>query len=247
MYNELKDKIVLVTGGTRGIGFSTAKLFLQCGAKVAIIGRTEETLNKAKEKLSNFATNLYGVYGDLANELYSCFYDIEDNLGNIQILVNCAGIALPSDFEKISLSDWNYVLAVNLTAPFLLSQLVSPNMKSKKYGKIINISSIAGRNYSRLCGLHYSCSKAALITMTKQLAAELGPYNINVNCICPGQTYTDMLEPFLENDGEEKIIGRIPLGYIAQPEQQAKIILFLASDASNYLNGTIIDSTGGQL
>jgi NAD(P)-dependent dehydrogenase (short-subunit alcohol dehydrogenase family) len=120
-------------------------------------------------------------------------------------------------------------------------------MKEKKCGKIINVSSIAGRFRSKMAGMHYSCAKSAIITLTKQLAAEVGSYNINVNTVCPSQTKTEMLEPFLTGDAEKNLKSSIPLGYIAAPEQQAEVILFLASEQSNYMTGAIVDVNGGQL
>ena len=122
-------------------------------------------------------------------------------------------------------------------------------MIEKKYGKIINLSSIAGRDKSILLGVAYTTSKAAVIGFTRHIAAELGKYGINVNCVCPSQTYTPMLNNiFKNNKGLEEIVKkRNPLGYIAKPEQISEVILFLASDESNYMNGSIIDINGGVL
>jgi 3-oxoacyl-[acyl-carrier protein] reductase len=120
-------------------------------------------------------------------------------------------------------------------------------MKEKKYGKIINISSIAGRFRSGFAGAHYTCAKAGVIAFTRQLAYEVAGCNINVNVLCPGQTETGMLKSFLTPKSKKKLEESIPLGYIASPLQQAKVILFLASDDSNYMTGAAIDVNGGQL
>ena len=244
---KFDNKHVFISGGTRGIGFVTATKFLEQGGKVSIVGKSEEHLKLALNQLKN--DRLFGIVGDFTfpENVERCLNEAVEKFGDIDILVNCVGIAIPSAFEDISVEEWYEVLAVNLTSFFLTSKFVAPSMKQKRYGKIINVSSIAGRTYSKLCGLHYSCSKAAIITMTKQLAAELGPYGINVNCICPGQTYTGMLEPFLKENGKKSIEDKIPLGYIAVPQQQANVIVFLATDEANYMNGAILDVNGGQL
>ena len=248
---EFKLKKVLIMGGSSGIGYSTADLFIKSGAKVFIVGKTKNNVTKAIERLNSFGNgSCLGTWEDLSTEdgvKNSVELCLEKFYGKIDVLVNSLGIAIPNSFLNISLEEWNKVMATNLTSYFLSCKYVSPIMKKIGSGKIINISSIAGRSYSELCGLHYSCSKAAIITLTKQLAAELGPWGINVNCICPGQTYTRMLEPHLKGNGEEEIKINIPLGKIATTEQQANVILFLASEGSSYMNGAILDVNGGQL
>ena len=249
---------VFITGGSGGMGSIVALKFLEEGAVVTITSKIEDDAIKATNKISdrlaesgqrNNIKYLKHVIGDLSKpeELAIMFETARNKTGSINILVNCVGITSPAKFEDISVEEWNRVLATNLTSYFLASQQVASDMKKDRKGKIIYVASIAARRFSKLCGIHYSCSKAAILALTRQLATELGPYNINVNCICPSQTYTNMLQPFLTEGQEEIICKRIPLGYIASPEQQANVILFLASEEANYVNGAILDVTGGQL
>jgi len=245
---KLKNKVALITGGSRGIGKAIAERFIQEGAKVIICNRTKEKVQAAVQKLKNFGKEIYGEVGDLSVEqnVERIFEKANEKFGGINILVNAAGVCKAAKFEEISLADWHYVVDNNLTMTFLTCKHVLKYMKEKKYGKIINVSSIAGRFRSKLAGAHYSSSKAAIITLTRQLAAEVGKYNINVNVVCPGQTRTAMLEQFLNDDVEKSLKESIPLGYVALPEQQAEVILFLASEQANYVTGAAIDVNGGQ-
>jgi NAD(P)-dependent dehydrogenase (short-subunit alcohol dehydrogenase family) len=246
---KFKDKVVFISGGSKGIGFETAKRFLLEGAKVFICSRSKKDIDAAIGKLKSFGKKIYGEPADLSLEdnVLAVFEHVNNRLGSIDILVNSAGVSKRGEIEDISLQEWHYILNNNLTICFLTCKHVLKNMKNKKYGKIVNVSSIAGRHYSKLAGVHYSCAKSAIITLTRQLASEVGKYNINVNAICPSQTKTEMLKPFLVRNIESKLKANIPLGYIALPQQQADVILFLASDQSNYMTGAIVDVNGGQL
>ncbi len=247
--HRFEGQVVFISGGSRGIGFAAAQGFLSENAKVVICGRTKENIENAVERLKKIGKDIYGEVGDLSSNqvVEEMFERIKDKLGGIDILVNSAGISKPVKAEDISIDEWRYIIDNNLTNSFLTCKHVIKYMKKKKYGKIINVSSIAGRFRSKLAGVHYSCAKSAIITLTRQLAAEYGKYGINVNAICPGQTKTEMLEPFLVGNAEKILKDSIPLGYIATPEQQADVILFLASDQSNYMTGAIVDVNGGQL
>ena len=246
---KFKDKIVFVSGGSKGIGFETAKRFLLEGAKVFICSRSKNDVDAAIDKLKFFGKKIYGETADLSLEdnVIAIFEYVNSRLGSIDILVNSAGVSKRGEIEDISLREWCYILDNNLTNCFLTCKHVIKDMKKKKYGKIVNVSSIAGRHHSKLAGVHYSCAKSAIITLTRQLAFEVGKYNINVNAICPSQTKTEMLEPFLLKNIESRLKKNIPLGYIALPQQQADVILFLASDQSSYMTGAVVDVNGGQL
>lgn len=247
--SRFTGKVVFISGGSRGIGFAAAKGFLSEHAKVVICSRSGTNVENAVERLKEHGENIYGEAGDLANEqtVIKMFKGIIERFGSIDIVVNSAGIAKPAKAEDITLDEWHYILDNNLTNCFLTCKHALTHMKEKKYGKIINISSIAGRFRSRLSGVHYTCAKAAVITLTRQLAAEAGGYGVNINAICPGQTRTEMLEPFLSGNTESVLKDLIPLGYVASPEQQAEVILFLASDQADYMTGAIVDVNGGQL
>jgi len=251
MKNKQKfdGKIVFISGGSKGIGFATAKEFLLEGAKVIICSRNNKNVDGAVKRLKATSPDIYGEVGDLSNEqtVIDIFEKINKKFGRIDVLVNCAGISKASKIENISLDEWNYILDNNLTNCFLTCKHVLKYMKKNKYGKIVNVSSIAGRFRSKLSGIHYTSSKGAIISFTRQLSAEIGKYNINANVICPSQTKTEMLEQFLTKETEKKLGESIPLGYIASPEQQANVILFLASEEASYITGAVIDVNGGQL
>ena len=242
-------KIVLITGGSKGIGYATAAEFLKLGAYVYICSRNLSTVNKAKDKLLRISNNISYLVGNLSKEKFvkKVFKTIIKNHKRIDIVVNCAGFSEAKKHEDISLENWYSMFDNNVTNTFLVSKEAIKFMKLKKFGKIINVSSIAGRNRSKLAGVHYSLSKSAIITLTRQMASEVASYGININCIAPSQTETDMLKPFLNKKKRIELIKNIPIGRLAKPIEQANIILFLASENSNYMIGSIIDVNGGQI
>lgn len=247
---RFEDKVAIITGGGSGIGLSAADCFVSEGAHVVICGRSKK-VRKASEELKRRypKQHIIPFVGDMSEEdhVIRLTGDVISKFGKIDILVNSAGISESGKIEEITLEKWNYIIKNNLTNCFLTCKYVLPHMKKRKYGKIINVSSIAGRFRSKLAGPHYSSAKGAIITFTKQLALEAARYNINVNVICPGQTKTPMLEKFLTPGAKKRLEESIPLGYIGRPEQQAKVILFLASDDSDYMTGAVVDVNGGQL
>ena len=164
----------------------------------------------------------------------------------IDILVNSAGVTGPGNIESTSLTDWEYIHKSNGTSTFLCCKYVIPYMKKKRYGKIVNVSSIAGRFRGRTSGLHYAYSKSGILGFTRQLAAEVGPWQINVNCFCPSQTMTKMLKELITPKIEKELKRTIPLRRIALPSEQAAVIEFLASNNSSYIAGAMIDSNGAQ-
>lgn len=243
-----KNKIALVIGGCQGIGYSSAEIFLKNNAHVIIVSNSDK-IKDAESKLKIISKNIISYQNDVSSEdfvKYLCD-DIEKKYGKIDIMVHCAAMNKSEKIWNISYKEWNEILNVNIGSVFLVSKYTTEIMKKKQYGKIVLVSSIAGRLRSPTAGIHYTASKAAVIGFTRQLAFELAPYKINVNCVCPGQTLTPMLEQYLTPEVKKIIEEKIPLGYIASPEQQAEVIKFLASDDSNYMTGAIVDVNGGQL
>lgn len=246
MYN-LKGKVAIVTGASKGVGKVAGEKFSHMGATTVFVSRSgsDETVKKLLSQ--NYSAISYKCDVSSEKQVRDMIAEIIEKLSKIDILVNNAAITQNKKIEEISLEEWNSVISTNITSQFLTCKYCIPIMKKRKYGKIINVSSIAGRFRSAMSGIHYVTSKAAVIGFTRQLAYELAPFNINVNTICPGQTYTPMLIKNLTKESEEILKKSIPLGYIASPEQQANVILFLASDEANYMTGAIIDVNGGQL
>ncbi len=243
-YN-FENRNVIITGAGSGIGRITAIKFLESGANVALLSKTEYP------DLSNLLTTyssrakFYKINLELVDDLFKVLEKIKDDFQKIHVLVNNASIFSRGMVEDISIDTWDKVYAVNVRSYFLTIKYFLASMKKNKYGKIINVSSIAGRDKSMLLGAAYTSSKAATIGLTRQIAAEVAKFNINVNCIAPSQTDTPMLRKILTPDLKKMIEQRNPSGYIASPEQIANVILFLTSDEANYINGAVIDINGG--
>lgn len=244
---DLKNKVMLITGGSRGIGAACVKLFIESGANVAFTYLINE--QSANQLVSSFGfdahVKAYRVDARSESEITSCVRNVINDFGKIDILVNNAGIWKHSKIDEMSLDSWNETIDTNLTGAFLFTKKVIPVMKENEFGRIINIASTAGQRgepeYS-----HYAASKGGLISFTKSLAVELAPFNITVNCVAPGWVYTDMSNSELAKpEKEEDIKNYIPLGRAAYPEEIAGPVLFLASSLANHINGEILNVNGG--
>ena len=181
-----------------------------------------------------------------AEHLQSIFRDFQI-ISTIDILINMAAINHCKPVSDISLEEWNDVLNVNLRSYFVACKEAINIMSKKHYGRIVNVSSIAGRNRSIVSGVHYTSSKAALIGLTRQLALEAGPHGITINCTCPSQTYSEMLLSSMSKVDQEKLSSAIPLRRLSYPVDQIFPIMFLCTSEAAYINGAIIDVNGGQL
>ncbi len=243
---NLSGKVALVTGGSRGIGFSIAKVFSENGAQVVITSRDLSRLENSASKLSN----TIGIMADIRNEsdVKSVVEQTVKKFGKLDILVNNAGI-FPKikQLHEIDESEWQEVLNVNLTGQFRFTKAAIPHLK-KTSGSIINISSDAGlKAYQGFNADAYSASKAALIILTKCWALEYAKDRIRVNCICPGVVDTDMTKPFLKTGKDREFMdSEHPIGRIGQPEEVAKAVLFFASDDSLWTTGAVLAVDGGE-
>lgn len=246
---NLKSKVVLITGGSRGIGASCVKYFSIAGASIAFTYNNSkaqaERLIKRYSKLARIKA--YKVDVGNPDEIKDCVKDVVKDFGHIDILVNNAGIWKEGKINKMTLDQWEETLRVNLTSAFLFSSFVIPFMKKRRFGRIINISSTAGqRGEARYS--HYAASKGGMISFTKSLAEELGEYNILVNSVAPGWVWTDMSIPALSDKKSfESEIREIPLRRIAQPDDIAGPVLFLASDLARHITGEVINVNGGSV
>jgi dihydroanticapsin dehydrogenase len=243
---KLKGKVAIVTGGSRGIGFETAKTFSENGATVIITSKNSEQLAKAANQL----TNVIPISADITNEeeVRIVIEKTIEKFGKLDILVNNAGV-FPKikQLHEISELEWNHVLDVNLNGPFRFAKFAIPHLQ-KTAGTIINVSSDAGlKAYEGFNADAYSASKAALIVLTKCWALEYAKDKIRVNCICPGVVDTDMTKPFLKTEKDREFMDNDhPLGRIGQPGEVSKSILFLTSDDSSWTTGAILAVDGGQ-
>ena len=222
---NFSNKKVLIVGDSRGIGGCLHANFVKAGAEVYGINSSNCDISSI-DSIDSFFIHKFQP-------------DVVD------ILVNVAGINYTHKIEEVSHSEWDKVLDTNLRSFFYITQQVLYKMDSG--GKIVNVSSIAGRNKSVVSGVHYTASKAGIIGLTKQIAHEVGERNITVNAVCPSQTKTEMLEKSMTEDELQKLGTSIPLGRIATPQEVVNGILFLCSDESSYITGTTLDINGGQL
>ena len=220
---DFSNKIAVVVGSSKGIGLGVVDKFEELGATVIRVSRTEGIDISNKESIDSFF----------------------ESLTHIDFLINVAGINFCKKIEDIEIDEWDYVIDTNLRSFYYIIKKSTPLMKSG--GRIVNVSSIAGRNKSIVSGVHYTSSKAGIIGLTRQLAHELGPRGIHVNCTCPSQTLTPMLEQSMTKEQQEKLCENIPLRRLGTIKDQVGPIVFLCSELSSYLNGCIIDVNGGQL
>ena len=243
---SLSGKIALVTGGSRGIGFSTGKILSENGATVVITGKDTERLEKAAKKIPNSIAIVADIRN--TNDVKNVVSKTIEKFGRLDILVNNAGI-FPKikKLHEIDEDEWNEVLDVNLTGQFRFTKEAIPHLQ-KTSGSIVNISSDAGlKAYQGFNADAYSASKAALIILTKCWALEYSKNKIRVNCICPGVVDTDMTKPFLKTQTDKEFMdNEHPLGRIGQPEEIAKAIMYFVSDDASWTTGAVLAVDGGE-
>ena len=242
----LENKVAIVTGGTRGIGYATVKEFLKQGAKVALFGSREETVRVALEKLreENPDYPVIGLYPNLmdANEVKEAFQKVVHEFGHLDILVNNAGISQRDKIFDYNVEDFEKIMNLNVNAVFICSKEAAHIMKEQGGGVILNTSSMVSI-YGQPSGSGYPTSKFAVNGMTKSLARELGKDNIRVNAVAPGVTNTDMVA-VLPEEIIQPIIAGIPLGRVGEPEDIANAFVFLASDMASYITGVVLSVDG---
>jgi NAD(P)-dependent dehydrogenase (short-subunit alcohol dehydrogenase family) len=243
-------KVVLVTGGSRGLGRDIALEMSQRGGKVAICGRKEENLDKAVEDFHTRGLDLMAMGANVgkADQVKKLIQAIEQKYGRLDILINNVGmnILTPSVAETDE-GLWDKILESNLKAPFLVSSHAVPLMKDSGGGKIVNISSIAARKASRGMGV-YCIAKAGVEMLTKILAIELASEHINVNAVAPGMVRTRFSKPFWSDENLLKeIVRTIPLGRIAETDDVVGAVMFLASSLSDFITGEVITVDGGSM
>lgn len=240
----LNGSVAVITGATRGIGFATAKLFLENNAKVVIFGSKEESVNKTLDKLSEYKDNILGMYPNLnsESEVADAFKKIVDKFGKIDILINNAGISSSTPLDNYTYEEFSKIMDLNVNAMFLCTKLVVPYMKENGGGVILNTSSMVSI-YGQSAGVGYPTSKFAVNGMTKSLARELGKYKIRVNAVAPGVINTDMVSS-LPKEVIAPIIAGIPLGRIGEPEDIANAFLYLASPMASFVTGEILSVDG---
>jgi len=243
MQIDLSGQTALVTGGARGIGRACAEVLSQAGARVIVL---DIDLSRATDVARGLADGV-AIGCDLAsvNEVAEACERIEEEFGGVQVLVNNAGLVLyRSGIASVSAEEWDRTMAVNLRGMFLVCQGLLPGMKARRYGRIVNLSSMSARQGAMDSSIDYASSKGGVIAFTRTLAKEAGPYGITVNALAPGIIGT---EPVLRKyEGEEKRLrGMIPLRRLGTPADVAGAVLFFASELSSYVTGVVLDVNGG--
>ena len=238
---KLKNKKVLITGATGGIGHSIVHKFYNLGSKIVATGTNEIKLENLKKKFPNISVEKFKL--DEHDKIEKFIEKINKNLEGLEILVNNAGITQDNLSIRLTEENWKKVLDINLTSTFLMSKFSIKKMLKRKLGKIINITSIVGHT-GNLGQANYSASKAGIVAFSKSLAIEYAKKNININCVSPGFIKTEMTDTINE-EFKKILISKIPSGNLGTGEDVANCVVFLASDMANYINGETIHVNGG--
>jgi len=246
---NMEGRVAVVTGGATGIGFQMATGLAEAGANIVICSRKVENCEEAAARLEKIGVKALAVGCDVtkAADVEAMRDTTLKKFGRVDVLVNNAGRAWAAPPEEMPLERWQQVFDLNITAPFLCAQALGREMIKARYGKIINIASIAGlvgRNPRAYNSVAYGASKGALVNFTRDLAVKWAQHNIQVNCICPGFFVTPLNEKLYQKN-KENIDREIPLGRTGGPDDLKGIAVLLASEASNFITGAIIPVDGG--
>lgn len=243
-----------MTGGTRGIGAAIAERYLNDGACVGIVARDESAGRAMCERLRDAGHRVAFAAADVG-DFEACkraVTQIQDAFGEIDTLINNAGISpkhegRPRSIAQMEPAEWDRVVGINLSGAFYLTHLLAPAMQKRGFGRIVSMSSVAGKvSLPRVVGIHYSATKAALIGFTRHAAAELGPSGITVNAIAPGRIETPMVKT-VSSAVNDEVVRETPLRRLGQPREVADLCVFLTSREADFVTGQVIDVAGGWL
>ena len=240
--NDLKNKNIIITGASGGIGNSIVKKLNDNGANILATGTRIQKLDELKNKFNNIKILKFDIS---QNDKIEEFIDnaCKELDGSLDCIVNNAGVTQDNLAIRMSLAEWNKVIDINLTSTFLMSKFAIKKMLKNKKGKIVNITSVVGHT-GNLGQANYTASKAGVVAMSKSLAIEYAKKNININCISPGFIKTAMTDK-IDDKFKEVIVSKIPSARLGEPEDIANAVLFLASTHSDYINGETLHVNGG--
>lgn len=241
---EFNNKVIIITGAGSGIGKETAKRMIENGAKVALWDYNQETLNSIKNKLGS---NSYAINVDVSDEssVNNAANEVRNNIGEPSVLINCAGVAGENaTVEKTNVDEWKRVININLTGTFICCREIIKDMIKSKYGRIVNIASVAGKEGNPNAA-HYSASKSGVITFTRSLGKELANSGVLVNCITPAVIETEMLSQ-VSDEHKAYMISKIPMSRMGQPKEVSSLICWLSSSECSYSTAAAFDLSGGR-
>ena len=240
--SEIAKKNIIVTGASGGIGNSIVEKLSKNGANILATGTKKEKLDELKSKFKNLKVLIFDI--SQSDKIEEFIENATNELGgNLDCIVNNAGITQDNLAIRMNFEEWKKVIDINLSSTFLLSKYSIKKMLKNKKGKVINITSVVGHT-GNLGQVNYTAAKAGIIAMSKTLAIEYARKNININCISPGFIKTAMTDK-IDTKFKDMIISKIPSGRLGEPEDVANVVLFLASDLSNYINGETLHVNGG--
>jgi 3-oxoacyl-[acyl-carrier protein] reductase len=249
-YPELAGRVAVVTGGAQGIGAATARAFAAQKARVAVLDIDGAGAKKVADAIADAGGQSSAIHVDVTDEqaVARAIATVVEEFGGLDVLVNCAGgYSRLATVEDMPVEEWDSTIALNLRSVFLVSRAAIPHLKRSKAGRIINVSSISGRQVTVASSPAYGSAKAAVIQLTRFLAQQLGPFGITANAIAPITTLTPRVAALRTEAEVERIASLVPLKRLAEPEDHAQAMLFLASDAAAYLNGITLDVNGGRV
>jgi NAD(P)-dependent dehydrogenase (short-subunit alcohol dehydrogenase family) len=250
MQLDFSEKVVLISGGTSGIGLAAARQFVEAGAKVALLGRDSQRGRDALGNLAGAGQESVFFAGDVSQTV-DCSRVVEETIaqfGRLDILVNSAGEYLEKSLQDTSETEFDRIMSINMKGAYFLTQAATPHLKQNR-GSVVNVSSDAGLNGNVLCTA-YCAAKGALTLFTKALSLELAPHGVRVNCVCPGDVETPMLDRQIAAEADpahyrRQMADMYPLGRVATAAEVAAVIVFLASDAAAFVTGAAWSVDGG--
>ena len=246
---ELTGRVGLVTGAGRGMGRASAERIAADGARVIVNDLDETRAAEVADRLVSEGAEAIGVAADVSDaaDVSRLVDTAREAFGDVDILVNNAGVLRRTGILDLGEDEWNLVLDVNLKGTYLCTRAVLPAMKAAGWGRVVNISSSAGRSVSTLGGPHYTTAKAAVLGFTRAVAKEMAPFGITLNAVCPGLVNTEMVNEVITDAQTRAYADSFPIKRLAEPQEVAELVAFLASDRAAYITGASLDINGGDL